>query len=42
MFDDRAVKTVFLTKPHGRRKTGRRKLRWLDCIQNDLKSRDGG
>jgi hypothetical protein len=45
MSDDRTVKKVFLGKPDGRRKTGRPKLRWLDCIENDLKSmvsRDGG
>jgi len=36
------VKTVFLGKPDGRREAGRRKLRWLDCIQNCLKSTDEG
>jgi hypothetical protein len=36
--DDSTVKKVFLGKPDGRRKTGRPKLRWLDCIENDLKS----
>jgi hypothetical protein len=44
MPDDRAVKKVFLGKPAGRRKAGRPKLRWFDCIENDLKpgaSRDG-
>jgi hypothetical protein len=37
MFDDRTVKKVLLGKPNGRRKAGRPKLRWLDCIENDLK-----
>jgi hypothetical protein len=36
--DDRTVNKVFLGKPDGRRKAGRPKLRWLDCIENDLKS----
>jgi hypothetical protein len=35
--DDRTVKKVFLGKADGRRKAGRPKLRWLDCIENDLK-----
>jgi hypothetical protein len=38
MPDDRTVKKLFLRKPEGRRKAGRPKLRWLDCIENDLKS----
>ena len=38
MSDDRTVKKVFVGKPDGRRKAGRPKLRWLDCIENDLKS----
>jgi hypothetical protein len=38
MSDFRSVKKVFLGKPDGRRKAGRPKLRWLDCIENDLKS----
>jgi hypothetical protein len=38
MFDDRTIKKVFLWKPDGRRKAGRPKLRWLDCIENDLES----
>jgi hypothetical protein len=38
MSDDRTVRKVFVGKPDGRRKAGRPKLRWLDCIENDLKS----
>jgi hypothetical protein len=38
MSDDRTVQKVFLGQPYGRKKTGRPKLRWLDCIKNDLKS----
>jgi hypothetical protein len=37
MSDDRTVRKVLLGKPDGRRKAGRPKLRWLDCIENDLK-----
>jgi hypothetical protein len=37
MSDDRTVKKVFLGKPDGRRKARRPKLRWLNCIENDLK-----
>jgi hypothetical protein len=33
-----AAKKVFLGKPGGRRKAGRPKLKWLDCIANDLRS----
>jgi hypothetical protein len=40
MSDDRTVIKVFLGKPDGRRKVGRPKLRWLACIENDLKSMD--
>jgi len=29
---------MFRGKPGGRRKEGRPKLRWLDCIEYDLKS----
>jgi hypothetical protein len=31
------VKELFLGKSDGRRKTERPKLRWLDCIEKDLK-----
>jgi hypothetical protein len=37
MSDDWTVKKVFLGKPDGGRKVGRPKLRWIDCIENDLK-----
>jgi hypothetical protein len=37
MSDDRTVKKVSVGKPDGRRKVGRPKLKWLDCIKNDLK-----
>jgi hypothetical protein len=37
MYDDRAVKKVFMGKPDERRKAGRPKRRWLECIENDLK-----
>ena len=37
MSDGRTVKTVFLGRPDGSRKTGRPKLRWFDCIEKDLK-----
>jgi len=36
--DGRTIKTTFLGKPDGRRKAGRPKLRWLDCMENYLKS----
>jgi hypothetical protein len=38
MSDDRTVKKIFLGTPNGRRKVGRPKLRWLDCVENDMKS----
>jgi hypothetical protein len=37
MSDVRTVKKVFVGKHDGRRNVGRPKLRWLDCIENDLK-----
>jgi hypothetical protein len=37
---DRTVQKVFLGKPDGRRKAGRPELRWLYCIENDLKCMD--
>jgi hypothetical protein len=36
--DGRTVKKVFLGEPDGIRKAERLKLRWLDNIENDLKS----
>jgi hypothetical protein len=38
MSDDRTVKKVLLGKPEGRGTVGRPKVRWLDCIEDDLKS----
>ena len=38
MSDDRTVKEVFLGKPDRIRKAGRPRMRWLYCIENDLKS----
>jgi hypothetical protein len=35
---DKTVKKVFIGKPDGRRKAGRPKLRWLNCLENDVKS----
>jgi hypothetical protein len=34
----RMVKRVFLGNPGGRRKPGRPRLRWLDCVEDDLKT----
>jgi hypothetical protein len=31
------VKKVFLGQPDGRRKAGIQELRWLDCVENELK-----
>jgi hypothetical protein len=38
MDDDRMVKRVFLGNPGGRRKPGRPRLRWLDYVEDDLKT----
>jgi len=38
MFDDKTVKKVFLEKPYRRRKAGRPKLKWVNCLENDAKS----
>jgi hypothetical protein len=36
--DERMVKRVFLGNPGGRRKPGRPMLRWMDCVEDDLKT----
>jgi hypothetical protein len=36
--DDRTIKKVFLGKPSGRRRSGRPILRWINSVENDLKS----
>jgi hypothetical protein len=38
MDDEKVVKRVFLGNPGGRRKLGRPRLRWLDCVEDDLKT----
>jgi hypothetical protein len=38
MDDERMVKRVFLGNPGGRRQPGRPRLRWLDCVEDDLKT----
>jgi hypothetical protein len=32
------VRRVFMGNPGGRRKPGKPKLRWFDCIKDDLKT----
>jgi hypothetical protein len=34
----RMAKKVFVSKPEGRRNIGRPKLRWLDDVEDDIKS----
>jgi hypothetical protein len=36
MDDERMVKRVFLGNPGARRKPGRPRLRWLDCVEDGL------
>jgi hypothetical protein len=38
MDDERMVKRMFLANPGGRSKPRRPRLRWLDCLENDLKT----
>jgi hypothetical protein len=38
MDDERMVKRVFGGNPGERRKPGRPWLRWLDCVEDDLKA----
>jgi hypothetical protein len=39
MSDNRIVECVFLEKRYGRRRAGSSKLRWLNCVDIDLKSK---
>jgi hypothetical protein len=38
MDDERMVKRAFLGNQGGRRKPRRPRLRWLDCVDDDLKT----
>jgi hypothetical protein len=38
MDDERMVKRVFLGNPGGRRKPGKPRLRWLNCVEDGLKT----
>jgi hypothetical protein len=38
MDDERMVKRGFLGNPGGRRNRRRPRLRWLDCVEDDLKA----
>jgi hypothetical protein len=38
MDDERMEKRVFLGNQGGRRKPGRPTLRWMDCVEDDLKT----
>jgi hypothetical protein len=38
MDDERMVKREFLGNPRGRRKSRRPRLRWLDCVEDGLKT----
>ena len=35
--DQRTMKKVFKTMPEGTRKVGRPKMRWEDCVRQDVK-----
>ncbi|GFU70208.1 hypothetical protein TNCV_5058001 [Trichonephila clavipes] len=37
MNEDRCCKKIFLAKPMGNRPRGRPPLRWIDCVEKDLK-----
>jgi plasmid maintenance system killer protein len=37
MYQRRVVKNILESKPEGRRKVGRPRLRWLDDAENDLR-----
>jgi hypothetical protein len=36
MDDERVVNRLFWVNPRGRRKPGRPRLRWLDCVEEDV------
>jgi hypothetical protein len=38
MDDERMAKRLFLGNPGERRKPGRPRLRWMDCLEDDLKT----
>jgi hypothetical protein len=37
MSEDRVIKKLYMSKPEGRRSVGRRKMRWLDDVEEDLR-----
>jgi hypothetical protein len=37
MSEDRVIKKLYMSKPEGRRRVGRPKMRWLDDVEEDLR-----